>query len=71
VAWGALTPLLVALVRTQPVRARRAFLLGLVTGGASFAGTLYWTPAVMRTFGGINLPVEVALCGLLVAYLAL
>lgn len=49
----------------------RAFRLGLLTGAAAFAGTVYWTPAVMQTYGGVNLPLSIVLGGLLVAYLAL
>ncbi len=71
VAWAALSPLLVALTRPGGVRPRRAFALGLVTGGVYFAGTLYWTPDVLRTFGGISLPLALVAGGLLVAYLAL
>ena len=66
-----LSPLLVALVRAPGVRPRRAFALGLVSGAIYFGGTLYWTPDVLRTFGGISLPLAVAAGGLLVAYLAL
>jgi len=53
------------------VRSRRAFTLGLVAGTCYFGGTLYWTPDVLRTFGGISLPLAVAAGGLLVGYLAL
>ncbi len=60
-----------ALVRAPGVRPRRAFALGLVSGAIYFGGTLYWTPDVLRTFGGISLPLAVAAGGLLVAYLAL
>jgi apolipoprotein N-acyltransferase len=63
--------LLVALMRPGGVRPRRAFALGLVAGALYFGGTLYWTPDVLRTFGGISLPLAVAAGALLVAYLAL
>jgi apolipoprotein N-acyltransferase len=55
VAWIALVPLIVALAQTRhpPLK---AFLLGLTTGFIYFAGTLYWTGTVIRTFGGIPLP---------------
>ena len=55
VAWIALVPLIVALAqkRHPPLK---AFLLGLTTGFIYFAGTLYWTGTVIRTFGGIPLP---------------
>jgi apolipoprotein N-acyltransferase len=58
-------------MRPGGVRARRAFALGLVAGGVYFAGTLYWTPDVLKTFGGISLPLALLAGGLLVAYLAL
>jgi apolipoprotein N-acyltransferase len=61
----------VALMRPEGMRPRRAFALGLVAGAVYFGGTLYWTPDVLRTFGGISLPLAVAAGGLLVAYLAL
>ena len=70
-AWAALTPLLVSLARRPGIPARRACALGLVTGAVGFGGTMYWTPAVMSTFGGVNLPLSVALGALLVGYLAL
>jgi apolipoprotein N-acyltransferase len=71
----ALAPLIVA-VHAQssqggPVQARRAFLLGLLTGLIYFGGTVYWTSGVMARFGGIAFPLAVAIAGLLVAYLAL
>jgi apolipoprotein N-acyltransferase len=52
-------------------RAGRAFLLGLATGAAYFAGTVYWTGSVMAQYGGFGLPLAVAIAALLVAYLAL
>jgi len=70
-AWIALAPLLLALVRQPGIRTRRAFLLGLVAGAVYFGGTVYWTPAVMQTFGGLNWPLALVVGGLLVAYLAL
>ena len=70
-AWIALAPLLLALVRQPGIRTRRAFLLGLVAGAVYFGGTVYWTPAVMQTFGGLSWPLALVVGGLLVAYLAL
>jgi apolipoprotein N-acyltransferase len=67
-AWVALTPLLVALLRA-PVR--RAFGLGLVTGVIYFTGTLYWITRVMAVYGGLAPVVAVALNALLIAYLSL
>lgn len=70
--WIALTPLLVALVpSSRPVSPRRGFALGLVAGSAYFAGTVYWTGATVRTFGGLSLPVSVLVAALLIAYLAM
>jgi len=55
----------------RPRTAGRAFLLGLVAGLVYFAGTVYWTSGVMARYGGLAMPVAVAIAGLLVAYLAL
>jgi apolipoprotein N-acyltransferase len=69
-AWIALVPLILALsgwkgrpgsLPGQP--ALRAFLLGLTSGFVYFAGTLYWTGTVIRTFGGI--PTIAAICGVI------
>ena len=45
--------------------------MGLAAGACYFGGTLYWTPAVLSTFGGISAPLAFFAGGLLVAYLAL
>jgi apolipoprotein N-acyltransferase len=45
--------------------------MGLVAGLAYFAGTVYWTGATVRTFGGLSLPVSILVAGLLIAYLAM
>ena len=73
VSWIALAPLLVALTLVAPPRGglRRAWALGLATGGGYFAGTLYWTSGVMAQYGGIVPLVSAAIAGLLVGYLAL
>jgi len=71
-SWIALTPLLLTLVRRgSRVSPRRAFGLGFATGVVYFAGTVYWTSATVRTFGGLSVPVSVLVTALLVAYLAL
>jgi apolipoprotein N-acyltransferase len=57
--------------RTPGRVALRSFQLGLVTGGAAFAGTLYWTADVMVTFGNLPRPLAMPVSLLLVAYLAL
>lgn len=49
---------------------RRAFLLGLVCGVAYFIGTIYWTSAVLATFGGMPLPLAVGAMAVLALYLA-
>jgi apolipoprotein N-acyltransferase len=69
--WVALAPLLVALMSPAVGRARQACVLGLLTGVVYFAGTVYWTSGVMARYGGISLPLSIAIAGLLVAYLAL
>lgn len=54
VIWVACLPLFLALVSER--RLGRAFLWGLVTGGVFLCGSLYWFVAVMRSYGGLNLP---------------
>jgi apolipoprotein N-acyltransferase len=70
-AWVALAPLLVALTMRPFGGIRRAWMLGLATGAAYFAGTVYWTSGVMAQYGGINSGLAAGIAGLLVAYLAL
>jgi apolipoprotein N-acyltransferase len=70
----ALTPLLVALAKPSvsgPTRDRHAFVLGLVTGLAYFAGTVYWTSDVMAVYGGLNRVTSMLVALLLIAYMAL
>ncbi len=55
----------------RAVPARRGFLLGFLTGGVHFAGTLYWTSGTVATFGGLPWLVAVLVAGLLVLYMAL
>ena len=85
VAWIALVPLLVALSgwpdRLRSFRdgwgamgvlsPRRGFVLGLITGIVYFAGTIYWTSAVLRQFGGLATPLAMLAMLLLAAYMAL
>jgi len=71
VAWIAVAPLLVALARDHGTGSRRPFLFGLLTGAGYFGGTVYWTPAVLQTFGGLHWALAVAAGSLLVGYLAL
>jgi apolipoprotein N-acyltransferase len=70
IAWIALAPLLVA-VAHRPQPSRRAFLLGLATGAAYFAGTLYWLVETMTTFGGLSTPLAALAAAMLIAYLSL
>jgi apolipoprotein N-acyltransferase len=72
-AWASLTPLVVALLRpsAEPRRLRHAFLLGLLTGGVCFSGTLYWLVETMTTFGDLATPTAVFAALLLVVYLSL
>ncbi len=77
-AWIALAPLLLALTAWRGPMRRvsgqpplRAFTLGLTSGVVYFAGTLYWTGTVIRTFGGVAWPVAMLAVLLLASYLAL
>jgi apolipoprotein N-acyltransferase len=67
-AWIALAPLLVAIARAP---LRRAFLLGLLTGGLYFTGTLYWITRVMALYGDLPTWLAVLVNLALIAYLAL
>jgi apolipoprotein N-acyltransferase len=71
IAWIALTPLIVAIRRGST---RRAFFLGLLTGGIYFAGTVYWISRVMVVYGGLQpwlaVPVHAALVAVLACFVA-
>ncbi|HEX5108907.1 MAG TPA: apolipoprotein N-acyltransferase [Vicinamibacterales bacterium] len=76
--WIALVPLLAALTGWRGraghfpgCSSRRAFALGLLAGLVYFVGTVYWTGAVVETFGGLSGPVALFAMGLLALYLAL
>jgi apolipoprotein N-acyltransferase len=56
-------------LKGQP--ALRAFLLGLATGVVYFVGTVYWTGAVLSTFGGLPSILAVVAVLLLASYLAI
>jgi apolipoprotein N-acyltransferase len=58
VAWIALVPLLVALPGTSGWRALR---LGYITGAVSALGVLYWVSLVVVQYGGIPLPIGIAI----------
>ncbi|HZR26474.1 MAG TPA: apolipoprotein N-acyltransferase [Vicinamibacterales bacterium] len=67
-AFVALTPLMTALLRGS---LRRAFVLGLLTGGVYFTGTLYWITRVMVVYGGLQTWIAVPVNAALIAYMAL
>ena len=67
-AWIALAPLLTALCAGT---LRQSFLLGLLTGGIYFTGTLYWITRVMVVYGGLPVWIAVPVNAALIAYLAL
>jgi apolipoprotein N-acyltransferase len=69
VAWVALAPLLLALSRSRGGLA--AFRLGYVTGAVAAVGIVYWTALVVVQFGGLSLPVGIAVMALLCLALAL
>jgi apolipoprotein N-acyltransferase len=56
-------------LKGQP--ALRAFVLGLITGVVFFVGTVYWTGAVLSTFGGLPGILAVVAVLLLSSYLAI
>lgn len=58
VAWVALVPLLTALPGTSGWRALR---LGYITGAVSALGVLYWVSLVVVQYGGIPLPIGIAI----------
>jgi apolipoprotein N-acyltransferase len=69
VAWIALTPLLVALAEAPSPS--HGFRLGYVTGALSSLGIVYWTSIVVVQYGGLALPLGVAVMVLLCLALAL
>jgi len=69
VAWVALAPLLVALAESHG--GLDSFRLGYITGALSSIGIVYWTALVVVQYGGLSLPVGVAIMTLLCLALAL
>ena len=67
-AWIAFVPLLLAIGKKTP---RQAFRLAFLTGGAAYAGILYWLNIVMVTYGKLPVALSVFLYGGFCAYLAL
>jgi len=64
-AWIALAPLMLLLSSPRPGR------LGWVHGYAAWMTGLYWIVPTLQTYGGMVLPLAIALTSLLAAYLAL
>ena len=78
VAFVAVVPLLVAVSgwRGRPgvyrgTTLRRGFALGTVTGLVYFGGTVYWTGAVVSTFGGLPQVVALLCAFALAAYMTI
>lgn len=84
-SWIALTPLLIALLRTReadtlqlsegarllPAKPIQAFLLSYVAGIVWYAGTCYWIYSTMRQYGGVNAPGALGIMFLFCLYVAL
>ncbi len=84
-SWFALTPLLLALLRTraagelevaglvrlQPATPGQGFLLGYVCGILWYAGTCYWIFDTMRQYGGLSAPMALLVLFLFCCYLGL
>lgn len=84
-SWVALTPLIVALLRThpvgelkisgfvrlQPASAVEGFILAYVCGILWYAGTCYWIFDTMRQYGGLNAPLALLVVFLFCCYLGL
>ena len=69
VAWVALVPLLVALAGARG--ASHGFRLGYLTGAVSSLGIVYWTSLVVVQYGGLSMPMGIAVMCLLCLALAL
>ena len=68
-SWIALIPLL--LVVSNQDRAVESLGLGYTAGVAQFGGTCYWIVTTMATYGGLSMPLSVAVFVLFVAVFAL
>lgn len=69
VAWIALVPLFVALAGARSTH--HGFRLGYLTGAVSSLGIVYWTSLVVVQYGGLSMPMGIAVMGLLCLALAL
>ncbi len=84
-AWFALAPLLVAILRArpegeleipgsprlQPASPWQGFVLGYICGIIWYAGTCYWIFDTMRQYGGLNTPMALLVLFLFCCYLGL
>jgi apolipoprotein N-acyltransferase len=69
VAWFALVPLFVALAGARSTG--HGFRLGYLTGAVSSLGIVYWTSLVVVQYGGLSMPMGIAVMVLLCLALAL
>jgi apolipoprotein N-acyltransferase len=69
VAWVALVPLLVALAGARSTS--HGFRLGYLAGAVSALGIVYWTSLVVVQYGGLSMPMGIAVMLLLCLALAL
>lgn len=69
VAWIALVPLMVALAGARGTS--HGFRLGYLTGAVSSLGIVYWTSLVVVQYGGLSMPMGIAVMCLLCLALAL
>jgi apolipoprotein N-acyltransferase len=69
VAWVALVPLLVALAGARSTS--HGFRLGYLAGAVSSLGIVYWTSLVVVQYGGLSMPMGIAVMVLLCLALAL
>jgi apolipoprotein N-acyltransferase len=68
IAWIALAPLLMAVHGAEAARALR---LGYIAGALSALGLLYWTSFVVVRYGGLGMPLGIAVMALLCAAFAI
>jgi apolipoprotein N-acyltransferase len=68
VAWTALLPLLFLIATHKP---RACFTLGWFAGVCHGLSLLYWITFVVNHYGNLSFPVSIAVCFLLVSYLAI
>ena len=67
--WVALVPLLLALSEARSTG--HGFRLGYITGSVSALGIVYWTALVVVQYGGLSMPLGIAVMMLLCLALAL